>query len=129
MPDSQPIETTDFVATLFDGESNPDKATVAFTMALKALEKGHSATVILMAAAVHLGQPDAATGLDIGEPFRPLPDLMKDYLESGGRVVVCGACMKHNELAADQMDSRFAVIDAGGVIDLVMTARGGLQIT
>ena len=32
-------QTTDFVATVFDGSSNPEKVTVTFTMALNALLK------------------------------------------------------------------------------------------
>jgi predicted peroxiredoxin len=123
------MQTTDFVATVFDGESHPDKATVAFTMALKAAEKGHSATIILMAQAVHLGKPGGAAGLDIGAPFRPVADLMSDYLEQGGTIAVCGACMKHNGLAESDLDDRFPVINADDVVDLVMNARGGLQVT
>ena len=45
------MQTTDFVATIFDGKSNPNKVTVSFAMALNALMKGHSATLILMVAA------------------------------------------------------------------------------
>ena len=51
------MQTTDFVATIFDGEGNPNKVTVAFAMALNALMKGHSATLILMVDAVKLGTP------------------------------------------------------------------------
>ena len=63
------MQTTDFVATIFDGRSNPNKVTVTFIMALNALLKGHTATIILMVEAVELGQPGAAAGLDIGKPF------------------------------------------------------------
>lgn len=37
------VQTTDYVATVFDGKSNPAKVTVTFTMALNAALKGHSA--------------------------------------------------------------------------------------
>ena len=39
-------KTTDYVSTLFDNDNNPSKVTIALTMAGKALEKGHSATII-----------------------------------------------------------------------------------
>ncbi|MFW6458125.1 MAG: DsrE family protein [Halodesulfurarchaeum sp.] len=123
------MESTDFVTTLFHERNNPDKVTVAFTMALKAVEKGHSATVILMADGVHLGKPGHADGLDIGEPFRPVPDLLEDYLEAGGHVAVCGACMQHNGLSEEDVDDRFTIVDADETIDLTMEAQGGLQIT
>ena len=65
------MQTTDFVATVFDGKRNPNKVTVTFTMALNALLKGHTATIILMVEAVELGKPGAATVLPLILPKKP----------------------------------------------------------
>ncbi|ALV57502.1 TPA: DsrE family protein [Pseudomonas aeruginosa] len=123
------MQTTDFVATIFDGRSNPNKVTVTFIMALNALLKGHTATIILMVEAVELGQPGAAAGLDIGKPFEPVADLLEKFLEKGGRIAICGSCMIHNGMTAAQMDPRFSVINAPDVVELLMGARGSLQVT
>lgn len=123
------IQTTDFIATLFDERGNPNKVTVAFTMGNKALEKGHSATIILMADGVYMGLPGRADGLDIGAPFKPVPELLAGFLEKGGQVGVCKSCMEHNGLKAEQIDPRFTIITADEVIDLVMAAKGSLQIS
>ncbi|MGO3742048.1 DsrE family protein [Kerstersia sp.] len=123
------MQQTDFVATVFDGRSNPNKVTVTFTMALNAVRKGYSATVILMVEAVELGKPGAAEGLDIGKPFEPVAHLLAQYLALGGKVAICGSCMIHNGLQAEEMDPRYAIITAPDVIDLLMGARGSLQIT
>ena len=123
------MQTTDFVATVFDGRSNPNKVTVTFTMALNALLKGHTATIVLMVEAVELGKPGAAIGLDIGKPFEPVADLLEKFLEKGGRIAICGSCMIHNGMTAAQMDPRFSVINAAGVVELLMGARGSLQVT
>ncbi len=120
---------TDFVATLFDGNSNPDKVTVAFTMAVNALQKGHTATLILMAQAVELGQPDAAAEMAIGAPFEPVADLLATFVDGGGRIAICKSCMIHNGFREEQMDSRFAIIGAPDVIDLLMGAKGTLQVS
>lgn len=127
--ESAHMHQTDFVATVFDGRSNPNKVTVAFTMAVNALRKGHSATLILMVEAVELGKPGAVAGMDIGQPFEPVEQLLAQYLALGGRVAICGSCMIHNGLKAEDMDSRYAIITASDVIDLLMGARGSLQIT
>ena len=63
------MQTTDFVTTLFDGRNNPEKVTVAFTMAVQALKKDYSATLILMVNAVELGRPGAVEELDIGKHY------------------------------------------------------------
>lgn len=122
------ISIADFVSTLFHGQGNPDKVTVALTMALNARLKGHTACLILMAEGVVLGVPGAADGMDIGQPFEPAADLLRKYLDAGGRVAVCKSCMLHNGLSAEQMDARFEIITAPDVIDLLMGAKGSLQI-
>lgn len=119
---------TDFVTTVFDGKSNPNKVTVVFTMALQALLKGHTATIIFMVEAVELGIPGAVEGMDIGQPFEPVSDLMHKYIDMGGRIAICASCMIHNGMAAHEMDPRFKVITAPDVIDLLMGAKGTLQV-
>ena len=119
---------TDYVSTLFDGHSNTDKVTVAFTMAVNALSKGHTATIILMAQAVELGQPGATNDIDIGTPFKPVKELLDTYLAQGGRIAVCSSCMIHGGFNADDMDPDYSIINAPDVIDLVMGAKGSLQI-
>lgn len=123
------MQTTDFVATVFDGKSNPNKVTVTFTMALNAVLKGHSATIILMVEAVELGKPGASVGMDIGAPFEPVADLLQKYLDNGGNIAICRSCMIHNGMTEEQMDPRFAIITAPDVVDLMMGAKGSLQVS
>lgn len=123
------MQMSSFVGVLFDAASNPSKVTVGFTMAMNAVQKGHSATMILMAEAVHLGLPGATAGMDIGAPFEPVADLLAKFLEGGGRVAICRSCMVHNELTEGQMDARFPIITASDVVDLLMAAKGSLQIS
>lgn len=120
---------TDFVGTLFDGHSNTDKVTVAFTMAVNALAKGHTATIILMAQAVELGKPDATHDIDIGEPFKPVRELLDTYLDDGGRIAICSSCMIHGGFSAEDMDPKYTIINAPDVVDLLMAAKGTLQIS
>ena len=122
-------KTTDYVSTLFDNDNNPNKVTVALTMASKALEKGHSASIILMVEAVHLALPNAFDKIDIGAPFKPAAELLQAFMQQGGQVLVCGACLKHNGLQESAIDDRFEIIDAGDVVDLVMSAKGSLQLS
>ncbi len=123
------IQTTDYVGTLFDDESNPNKITVAFTMGVKALENGYSASVILMVDAVHLAIPGKVDDIDIGAPFMAVKHLQETFLEKGGKVFVCQACMVHNDVSEKDIDSRFAVINADEVVALLMHAKGTLQLT
>ena len=123
------MQTADFVATIFDGHSNPGKVTVAFTMALNALKMGHSAIVLLMVEGVELGKPGATADMDIGKPFEPVADLLAAYREAGGRIGICGACMIHNGFSAEEMDPDYEIITAPDVVTLMMDAKGTLPIT
>lgn len=120
---------TDFVTTLFDNDSNPNKVTVAYTASLKALEQGYSAGLILMVDAVYLARPGQVDGIDIGAPFQPVKDLQQAFLDKGGKVMVCGACMEHNGVAKDEIDPRFEVISADDVVTLMVESKGSLPIT
>ena len=122
------LTTTDYVGTLFDNESNPNKITLAFTMAGIALKKGHSASVILMVDAVHLALPNALDNIDIGAPFEPAGKLLESFMEKGGQILVCSACMKHNGVEESAIDKRFAVISGDDVVELLMNAKGSLQL-
>ncbi len=122
------MQIANFVTTLFEGKSNPGKVTVAFTMALNALMKGHSAIVLLMVEAVELGQPGAMDGIDVGQPFASVPELLERFLTGGGRVAVCKSCMIHNGFKEEDMAPECEIITAPDVIDLLMAAKGSLQI-
>ena len=120
---------TDYVGTLFDNaESNSSKITLAFTMAGIALKQGHSASVILMVDAVHLGVPNALNKVDIGAPFKPAKELLEAFIEKGGNVLVCGACMEHNGIEDSAIDTRFTKISGDDVVELLMAAKGSLQL-
>lgn len=123
------MKTTDFVATLYEGANNPNKVTVAFTMALTALEKGHSATLILMVDAVYLAYPNATQHINIGEPFKPVEELLETFIADGGIIAVCKSCMVHNRIDEHDIDARFPIITAPEVIDLQMAAKGTMQVS
>lgn len=123
------MKTTDFVATLYEGANNPNKVTVAFTMGLTALEKGYSATLILMVDAVYLAYPHATQLINIGEPFKPVEELLEAFLAKGGTIAVCKSCMVHNRIEAHEIDSCFPIITAPEVIDLQMAAKGTMQVS
>ncbi len=123
------MKTTDYVGTLFDNVDDPNKITVAYTMGNKAIEAGHSASIILMVDAVHLACPGKLDDIDIGAPFMPAKKLQEAFLEKGGKIFVCQACMVHNGVNEADIDPRFEIVNADQVVALLMGAKGTLQLT
>ena len=61
-----------FVITLAHNKSNPKQVTLAFTLGLKGLEKGHSTAIVLLLDGVQVAQLGHVDHIDVGEPFLPV---------------------------------------------------------
>lgn len=118
----------DLLVTLTANENDENNVTVAFTMGGKALEKGHSVEIMLLSNAVHLAEKNYADKIDIGEPFKPVKDLLAAFLENGGKLKVCSTCMKHNNISEDDLIESSEIITADDVIDGIMGAEKSLQL-
>lgn len=119
---------TDLLITLTAHERDANNVTIALTMGVKARGKGHSAALMLMSDAVHLGRQGYATKIDIGAPFEPADKLLRAFLEQGGRLLVCKSCMEHNGVSENDLVAGSEVITADDVIDMVMASRKTLQL-
>lgn len=118
-----------FVATLTADKDNPNNMTIAFTMALNAQKKGHRATVLLLSDAVKLVQKGYADGIDIGDPFKPINELISELQAEGGSIHVCSACMQHNDISPDgDLIEGIEIVHAEEVIDLLDNAKTTLQL-
>lgn len=117
-----------FVVTLGYNKNNENNVTVAFTAALGAIQKGHTAAIILLVDGVHNAKTGYVDSMDIGAPFRPVKDLMDEYLEKGGMIKVCSACMKHNNISEDALLKEAEIINLPEVIDLLDHAKTTLQL-
>ncbi len=123
------MQLSEFVVTLFTGKANQNNITVAAVMGLNALKQGLSATILLMVEAVEFSVPDATKGIDIGAPFKEVGGIWEQFMELGGQVCICDACLTHNGFTKDQIDKRYEIIGGGEVIALLSEAKGTLQIT
>ncbi|MBA4536522.1 DsrE family protein [Bacillus aquiflavi] len=118
-----------FLITLTAKENNSNNVTIAFTMGVKALEKGHETAIMLLSDAVHLAKKGYADSIDIGAPFSPVKDLLTKFLEKGGQLKVCSSCMEHNGISKDDnLLENIEIITADDVIDYITNAKSTLQL-
>lgn len=120
-------ETPEFVITLGRGPADPKPVTLAFTFGLKSIEKGQRTAIILLLDGIHVARPGAVDGLDIGEPFLPVKDMVDVYLSQGGQLLICGSCWKNAHLTEADRRPGTGMITADGVIDALINAKGALQ--
>lgn len=122
------MSQTDLLITLTAHENDENNVTIAFTMGLKSIEKGHKTEIMLLSNAVHLAEIGYADKIDIGEPFSPVTELIHTFLEQGGSLKVCKSCMEHNGVKEENLIEKSEVITADYVIDALMSAKKSLQL-
>lgn len=93
-----------YIAT--HGGENPEKAAMPFVMANAALAMDIKATIVLQGNGVYLARKGYAENMLPAGGFPPMPKLIKDFLDQGGRLLVCVPCIKerHIDAAADLLE-------------------------
>jgi predicted peroxiredoxin len=85
------------VISLATGLEDPEKATVAFLVALGAAESGRPTLMFLTKEAVRLAIDGVATATAC-DGCPPLVDLIKRYEAAGGQYYVCPLCFNAKKL-------------------------------
>jgi uncharacterized protein involved in oxidation of intracellular sulfur len=87
------------------GDENPDKAAFPFVLANAALAMDVEVTIVLQSNAVRLARKGFAETVPAAGGLPPLKKLIDDLVELGGRIWVCGPCIKvRNIEEADLID-------------------------
>lgn len=118
----------DLLVTLTANESDESNVTIAFLMGVKALDKGHSVEILLLANGVHMAEKGYASKIDVGAPFKPTDEMLATFLEKGGKINVCSSCMEHNGVTEEDLIDEAGVITADYVIDALMNSKKTLQL-
>jgi predicted peroxiredoxin len=79
------------------GPDHPEHVTIPFVMAIAALASDVEAVIGLQAGGVEIAVKGRADGV-AAEGFAPLAKLMNDYRELGGKILVCGPCVKSRQI-------------------------------
>src|SRR5262245_48431609 len=86
-----------FCMSLTRAKDDTDKATVGFVIANAALGCEQEAMVFLRTEGVRLAVKGFADDIH-EEGFAPLRQLMSDFVEGGGTILVCSPCFKKRKL-------------------------------
>ncbi|MDO5726158.1 MAG: DsrE family protein [Tissierellia bacterium] len=122
------MEKFDLLITLTGDKKEENNVTIAFTMAVAARKKGLKTDLLMLSYATYLMEEGYVEDIDIGEPFKPIKELMDEYLSLGGKISVCNACLKHNGIDEDKLVKGVDIVNAEYVIDALMAAEKTLQL-
>lgn len=119
--------TSTFCVTVNHCKQDPDKATVAFVVATAALGSGKNTMVFLSTDGVWAAVKSEAAQINEGEPFKPLTELITNFMAAGGRVVACAPCCKKRGITADALFEGVEI--AGGAVLVEWLGNGSPNVS
>lgn len=118
----------DLLITLTAEKNDENNVTIAFAMGSMAAKRGHATEILLLSNAVHLAKEGYADDIAIGDPFPAIKDALPGFMEAGGKIKVCSACMQHNGVAEDSIREGIEIVNADYAVDAIMAAKKSLQL-
>ncbi len=88
--------------TTYGGE-DPEKAAMPFVMAGAALAMDIKATICLQGNAVYLAKAGYVDTMLPGGGFPHMKKLMSDFIELGGKILVCVPCIKERNIEEKEL--------------------------
>ena len=105
---------------------NPEKASLPFVMANAALAMDVKAVVVLQGNGVYLAQKGYnRTVLPTGG-FPHISKLVQDFVELGGKMLVCVPCIKERHIDAEELIEGAELTAAGNLTQEILTAAASL---
>jgi uncharacterized protein involved in oxidation of intracellular sulfur len=108
------------------GGDDPEKASMPFVLAGAALAMDIKATICLQGNAVYLAQKGFADHVLPGGGFPPMKKLIQDFIELGGKMLVCVPCIKKRNIAETELIDGAETTAAGAVNIEAMTSNAVL---
>jgi len=107
-----------FCVMLTCATNDTDKATVAFVIANAALGSEKDTTVFLSTEGVHLSQKGYSDDIH-EEGFLPLKELMDNFAESGGSILVCAPCFRKRGLEEENLVDGARIVGGAVLVELL----------
>ncbi len=108
------------------GPEDPEKASLPFVMANAAMALDVKATVVLQGTGVILATKGCYEHIFAGG-LAPLKELVDTFIELGGRILVCGPCIKERQITKDLLVDTAEVSAAGKVVIATIEADAVLN--
>ena len=107
------------------GPENPELATIPFVMGNAALAAGIEVVMGFQGNGVMLVRKGCAEHV-FAANFPPLKELMDAFVEMGGKLFVCGPCVKSRKIEDKDFIESATVVNAPTFINEIMTATQSL---
>lgn len=107
-----------FCVSLTFGKDNTDKATVAFVIANAAVASDKDVVVFLSIEGVNLSQQGYADNIH-EEGFAPLKELITNFTNAGGKILVCSPCFKKRKLDDGKLIGGATIVGGAKLVEFL----------
>jgi len=107
------------------GPEDPERASIPFVMALAALASDMDAVIGFQASGVMLIRKGCAEHV-FAAGFPPLKELLDNYLEMGGKLLVCGPCVQARQIPAEEFVESATIVSAATFVAQISEATNVL---
>jgi predicted peroxiredoxin len=107
-----------FCISLTRAKDDTDKATVGFVVANAAVGCERETMVFLSTEGVRLAVKGYADDIH-EEGFAPLRQLMSDFVESGGTILVCSPCFKKRKLDENNLINGATIVGGAKLVEFL----------
>jgi predicted peroxiredoxin len=108
------------------GKDHVERASLAFVTANIALTSGQEAIVLLTIEGVRVATRGYADELQ-AHGFPPLRDLIKQFVDNGGRLWVCGACAKPRDITDTDLIEGAKIVGAASAVEALVNGAASLS--
>jgi predicted peroxiredoxin len=108
------------------GPENPEMAVLPFIHAVGALTMDVNAVVFLLANAALIAKKGFAEQVKVGD-LPPLGELLHNFQELGGKLLVCGPCCKSRAIGEDELVPGATIVGAASLTQEVLSANAVLN--
>lgn len=107
------------------GADDPERASLPFVLANAAQVMDVEAVVVLQGPAVFIATPGCLEHI-FAAGLPPLQELVKNYTETGGRILVCGPCIKERRIEESDLIPGAVVTAAASLTQEILSANATL---
>jgi uncharacterized protein len=108
------------------GKEDPERSTLPFVLGNVAAAADQEAVVLLTCDGVWLATKGYAAG--IHQPgLDPLEDVIRAFVDNGGRIWACGACTKPRGITDDKLIPGATIVTAARVVEYL--AQGAVTLS
>jgi uncharacterized protein len=107
------------------GKDDPERAILAFIMGTTAVNADQECTIVLTIEGVRLATKGYADEVQ-KEGFRPLGELVHEFVSGGGQIWACGACCKPRGITEEHMREGARIVGAANVVEALLNSQNSI---